>query len=234
MGDIFYGLLLWIGVSTAASVVLVLLGVIGEDDLDGGEVSLSLGALAVSLAAGWVGTVGWPIVASYRKGQRSLARDFGLEVRGVDVGWGALCGLAAMAVAVIGNLIWLAVSDDDPPSNAGFLPDDPVLWEVLGIWLLVGVCTPIAEELFFRGLALRAIGRRWGLAIALPVSSLLFGALHVSSFDVQGLFFMVVTAGYGAVFGAFVILKGGRLGPAIVGHALVNTVATIPLLLDAI
>ena len=63
---------------------------------------------------------------------------------------------------------------------------------------------------------------------------MLFGALHVSSFDLQGLFFMVVTAGYGAVFAAFTILKGGRLGPAIVGHALVNTVATLPLLFDAV
>lgn len=223
MGDVLYGLLLWLAGGVVAAVVIVASGVV---DLDTGELGeLSLGAVAFSLAAGWVGFVGWPVVASYRKGQRSLARDFGLQIRWADVGWGVLGGVGALALSVVGGVLWTVLSGDDTPSNAEFLPSSPGLLGGLLLWLLVGVATPIAEELFFRGLMLRAVGRRWGLTSGVVLSSLLFGLFHATGLSLEGLFIVAVTAAYGAVFAFLVVRANGRIGPAIVAHAVVNSVA---------
>ena len=73
------------------------------------------------------------------------------------------------------------------------------------LWLLVGVATPVAEELFFRGLMLRAIGRRWGITAAWSLSSIVFGFFHVNGLSFAGVFIVAVTAGYGAVFALLVV-----------------------------
>jgi membrane protease YdiL (CAAX protease family) len=233
IGDVFWGLLVYLGASVVASVLLLATGAIDPNEVTEGDIGqLSIWALAVTLAAGWCGFVGWPAVATYRKGQRSLARDFGLEIRWVDLAWGLLGAIVALVVSAVGGLIWLGLTGDDAPSNGGFLPDEVGLGAGIALWLLVGVATPIAEELFFRGLTLRAIGRRWNLTVGVIASSLVFGVLHASGGTALGsaAFFAVVTAGYGAVFALLVVRAQGRLGPAIVAHLLVNTVAVVTLL----
>ena len=103
----------------------------------------------------------------------------------------------------------------------------------IALWVLIAVCTPIAEELFFRGLMLRAIGRRWTLPIGVVASSLVFGMFHFEggSGVGHGLFIVAVTATYGAVFALLVVRAGGRLGPSMVAHACVNTVGVLSLFL---
>jgi uncharacterized protein len=228
MGDVIYGLVLWLAGGVLSAVAIVASGAI---DLDTGEIGeLSLWVVGVSLAAGWIGFVGWPVVATWRKGQRSLVRDFGFEIRWVDVGWGVLGGLGALAVSVAGGLLWTVISGDDSPTNAEFLPSSPGLVGGVVLWLLVGVATPVAEELFFRGLMLRAVGRRWGITTGVVLSSIVFGFFHVNGLSFAGLFIVGVTAGYGAVFALLVVRANGRLGPAIVAHALVNSVAVVAML----
>jgi membrane protease YdiL (CAAX protease family) len=185
------------------------------------------------VAGGWLGFVGWPIAATYRKGQRSLTLDFGLDIRWIDVAWGLLGGIAAVVVALMGGLLWTAITGDSPPSNGQFLPDSPSLLEAAVLWLLIAVLTPIAEELFFRGLTLRALGRRWGLNVATVVSSVVFGAMHFDAGGgaTHGVFIVGVTAAYGVVFALLVRRAAGRLGPAIVAHSVVNTVGVIGLFL---
>ena len=101
------------------------------------------------------------------------------------------------------------------------------------LWVLIAVLTPIAEELFFRGLMLRAIGRRWDLTVAVVVSSLVFGAFHfeAGSGIPHALFIVAVTASYGAVFAVLVVRAEGRLGPSIVAHSCVNTIGVVRLFL---
>ena len=79
--------------------------------------------------------------------------------------------------------------------------------------------TPIAEELFFRGLLLRALEKRFNTTIAIVVSAVVFGSLHITGvtsasnlaeFAVQGLFIAVVITGYGLVF-ALLDVYTGRL-----------------------
>ena len=223
MGDVLIGLLLWLVGGIIASVIVVITvggGTGSSTDLS----ELGLGAIAVSLVAGWPGFVGWPIMASWFKGQRSLARDFGLRIRFVDVGWGVLGGVAALAMSVVAGVVWRLLSDAPEPSNAGFLPSRPSTATAIVLLLLVAVCTPIVEELFFRGLFLRAVGRRFGLPWAVVASSIVFGLLHFQGQGVESLFISGVTAIYGALFALLVIRAGGRLGPSIVGHMVVNGV----------
>lgn len=234
MGDVFWGLLLYVLGGLVASVVLVATGAIDLNAVaDTGKTGeLSVAAVAVTVAAGWLGFVGWPIVVTYFKGQRSLARDFGLEIRWIDVGWGVLGGVVAIFVSAIGGVIWKLISGDDAPSNGEFLPKTPGVLGGILLFILIAVLTPLAEELFFRGLVLRSIGRRWNLTAAVVASSALFGLLHATAGTdlVMGLYFAAVTAIYGAVLALLVVRSGGRLGPSVVAHACINGVAVIALL----
>lgn len=233
VGDIFWGLLLYAVGGSVVAIALLVTGVIDAGSVaeDGALGDLPVWAIALSVAGGWLGFVGWPAVATHRKGQRSLRRDFGLAITWIDVAWGLLGGLVALAFALVGGLVWRAITGEDAPGNGQFLPDDPAVWEGLVLWVLIAVLTPIAEELFFRGLALRAIGRRWGLDVGIAASSVLFGLLHFDSAGgaAHGLFIVGVTAAYGAVFAVLVRRAGGRLGPSIVAHSVVNTVGVVSL-----
>ena len=231
LGDVFYGLLLYLAGGVVSAIILIASG--GVEMGSGSIEELSVWMVAVSLAGGWVGFVGWPVVASYRKGQRSLARDFGLEIRPIDVAWGVLGGFVAIMLSVLGGLIWRGITGEDAPSNGDFLPQHPGVLAGIALWVLIAVCTPIAEELFFRGLMLRAIGRRWTLPIGVVASSLVFGMFHFEggSGVGHGLFIVAVTATYGAVFALLVVRAGGRLGPSMVAHACVNTIGVLSLFL---
>lgn len=224
MGDVLIGLLLWLLGGIAATVILV----VGSGSADSLELSeLGLGAIFVSVAAGWPGFLGWPIVATWFKGQRSLVADFGLRVRWSDLGWGVLGGVGALALSVLAGIIWRIVSDAPEPSNADFLPTRPSVLTAVALLVLVAVCTPIVEELFFRGLFLRAVGRRLGLPWGIAASSVVFGLLHFQGGGAQGMFIAGVTALYGAAFAGLVVRAGGRLGPSIVAHMVVNGVGVI-------
>lgn len=223
IGDVVIGLALWLVGGVLGVLVLVASG----DDTSS-LTEMSLGAITVSLASGWLGLLGWPIIATYRKGQRSLAKDFGLAIRPIDVAWGALGGFVALALSVAGSVLWAVLSDRPEPTNTEFLPRHPGPFTVVALVLLVAVATPIVEELFFRGLFLRSVGRRWNLVVGVIVSSIIFGVLHVqgSSWAEAG-FMVLVTASYGAVFALLVVRAGGRLGPAIIAHMCVNSIGVL-------
>ncbi len=223
LGDVLIGLAIWVLGGVVAAFVLVALG---EADTPIDE--LGLFALFISIASGWPGFVGWPLVATHWKGQRSLRLDFGLDIMPIDVAWGIAGGVAALVISVIGNVIWIAVSGESAPTNTDFLPKHPGALTVVALVVLIAVCTPIVEELFFRGLFLRALGRRWNLTVGVIVSSVVFGLFHFQGSSLaQGLFICGVTAAYGAMFALLVIRANGRLGPSIVAHMCVNLVGVL-------
>jgi len=224
LGDVLIGLGLWLVGGIVASIVLIATG----DGSDTSLTELSLGALTISLVCGWPGFLGWPVVATYWKGQRSLRLDFGLDLRPVDLAWGLLGGVIALVLSTLGGILWMLISSDPSPSNTEFLPTKPSALTAFVIFFLVAICTPVVEELFFRGLFLRSLGRRWNLATAVIISSLVFGLFHAQG-DTwgQAAFIVGVTATYGAVFALLVIRANGRLGPSIVAHICVNAVGVL-------
>lgn len=233
LGDVAYGLLLWILGGIVAAVAVLASGTI---DLETGEMGeLSMGLLAISITTGWLGFVGWPLVATWFKGQRSLVRDFGLMIKPIDLAWGVGAGVLALGLSIGANLAWMAVSGDAPPDNTEFIPTSlGGVVPVTTLFLLVAVGTPIAEELFFRGLFMRAVAKRWGVIPGAVVTSVIFGMFHAQGGGlIHAGFIVAVTMAYGFVFAMIDVRNGGRIGPSIIAHMVVNGVGVAAALLTS-
>jgi membrane protease YdiL (CAAX protease family) len=88
---------------------------------------------------------------------------------------------------------------------------------------------PFVEELFFRGLLQRSMARL-GIA-ACFVQALVFGLIHVTPSEGAGNVGIILGVGvFGLVLG-LAARRFGRLGPTMIGHAVFNAAAVIPLLL---
>lgn len=193
------------------------------------------------LLAMWVGFLGGPLYATYRKGARSLGADFGLRFKKFDLIWGPLIGggLLGAQWALSQTLALFGVSQSN---NVG---------EVTGIhgraWLVAAVLlgsfgAPVFEELFFRGLLLRALLRRFapegasrlahraGTVFSVLVSSAVFGALHLTEFSGAGVSVAAQTGLLGVVL-AVCALRFRRLAPGIGAHMTNNLVALLLALL---
>ncbi len=221
MGDALLGTALTVVVpALVASVVLL---AAGRSELTG----MSLRTVALLQVPLWAGLLGAPLWATYLKGRRSLAADFGLAMRGRDVPLGLLAGFATQLVLVVVIALVYPLVGIDPDrvgSRAEELASSAT--DAVGVVLLVAivaVAAPLFEELFYRGLWLRALQRRFGTGWAVAVSSLVFGAIHLQLYELPAL------VGFGLV-AALMTVRTGRLGPAIWAHVAFNLTAVISLL----
>ncbi len=85
------------------------------------------------------------------------------------------------------------------------------------------VAAPILEEIFFRGLLLERLSRRWSATAAVMASAALFGAAHVPILP------QMVNAFVIAVFMGYLYLVTRSLVPVIIIHAINNGLAYITL-----
>ena len=171
------------------------------------------------------------VLASRRKGLGTLAADFGLRFRPSDILLGLGLGIAAKVFAFVLTVVAVSVTNHTPESGNFELSTSP-LWIVLNGFVVAAVIAPVVEELFFRGLVLRAANnrvlRRGGTAAravttAIVASSLSFAALHLyQSPDVTLLIILGGSTLFIGVVNSRVTLRTGRLGAAIIAHALYN------------
>jgi hypothetical protein len=89
--------------------------------------------------------------------------------------------------------------------------------------LMTCLIAPFAEELVFRGVLQRTVGRARPV-VGIVVASLVFGLVHWEPLQFTGLVL------FGAASGVLV-WRTGRLGPGLVAHAAFNASTVIPLLL---
>jgi hypothetical protein len=207
----------------------IILAATGNLSTDGEELDLSLALTAVLQIPLWVGYLGVPIYAAKVKGNGVVA-DFGFRMRWYDVFTGIGAGLGTQIILI--PLLYWPISyfidiDDlsEPARELTDKADDPV--GVVLLIAIVAIGAPIIEELFFRGLLLRSVQRRFGAAIAVAASSLIFGAIHFQLKQLPAL----------ALFGlvaALLTVKTDRLGPAIWAHVTFNATATALLLSEAV
>lgn len=187
-----------------------------------GERGLTPGAIAVGQLALWTGLLGAPLVASRRRGSGSLRADFGLEVRWRDalvgVPAGAVCQLAVVPLLYAPFRPLVDTSELDRPARE-LIDRFHGPWVVLLAAVLV-VGAPVVEELFFRGLVMRALTRRFGPAWGLWGAAVAFGVAHFELLQFPALVIV------GAVFG-WLAQRSGRLGPAIWSHAAFNGVVVV-------
>ncbi len=188
--------------------------------------NLPITMVALQFPPLWIGFVGVPVLVAAVKGTGWI-RDFRVRFRLRDIPVGLASGVAAQLILVpllSLPILWLTNTDMDklsePARQLGDKVDSP-----LGVFLLfaaVAVGAPIAEEIFFRGLLLRSLEKRFGTVVAVVGSSVIFGATHF-----QALQFAALT-GAGMVF-ALLTVRHDRLGPAIFAHMAFNGVTVASL-----
>jgi membrane protease YdiL (CAAX protease family) len=174
----------------------------------------------------WVGLGGAPLLASRRAGTGSLANDYGFVLHRRDIGVGLLTGLATqlLVVPAIYLLLYPLLGDADVSEEAREVADraDGALGVVLLV-LIVVLVAPVVEELFYRGLLMQAMHRRWGKRWAFGGSAVLFGLTHF-----QPLQFPALVA-FGLVVGGL-FFRTGRLGAPVFAHIAFNAVTVAALL----
>ncbi|MCX7620233.1 MAG: CPBP family intramembrane metalloprotease [Acidimicrobiales bacterium] len=221
-GDIVYGILAMLGLSTAVGVAVALVADRGAVDLD------SPGFTVIGAVAVWIGLGGWALLASRRKGYGTLRSDYHYYFEWYDL----LIGLAG-AIAAFG----LQIAIGAVAMNSGIEPDTntaPIVeakgspgWVVV-VAIVVGVGAPFVEELFFRGLTYGALERRFDRWVALGGSTAIFGVMHLQpTANLPGLVVLILQiTSIGLVLG-FLRMMTNRCGASIVTHMIVNTVATV-------
>jgi uncharacterized protein len=189
------------------------------------------------------------VIVSFTRGQRSLVKDFGLSFRWIDLPLGLGIAVAARILSAIFILIATGLTGSLPEGGNVQLGDDR-LWAVLYGVLIGSLLAPLVEELFFRGLVLRAVrnavlrgpGRvrpqpaasdvqKWAAGIAALTSAGLFAALHFNSaFDPTLIIALTLSTFAFGLLNAIVTLRTGRMGAAIIAHVLFNGFAIALLL----
>jgi membrane protease YdiL (CAAX protease family) len=182
------------------------------------------------LVAGAVGQYGaWlamMVVTSVRKGLGTLRADFGLVIDIVADWWLLALGFGFSLAA--GIVMWPVthyvhhapqqiVQDLDTAHGA----------KLVVIAITAVVVAPLVEELFFRGLLLRALQRRLSAPAAVAISGVTFGALHL--LDPGAYAVLPALVALGMLSGVFAV-RTGNLSRSILLHAGFNLLAVVAVL----
>ncbi len=178
----------------------------------------------------WIGFIGAPWLASRTQGTRNFVRDLGLRFRLID-----LVGIAiGIGGQILVALMYAPFQHDIHDFNA---PSQRLTGSAHGggfaiIAIATVVFAPAMEELFFRGLLLKALVRLFtplraaggartaGVVLAVIADGLLFGLAHGEWVQLAGL------AAFGIILAA-VSYRTGRLGMNMVAHGTFNLVAIV-------
>lgn len=136
----------------------------------------------------------------------------------------ALALAAWFAALVVGGL-WIFLTQAagigflKPPDSAAELLDYSGGALVAPI-IVVGIITPICEETFFRGFALPAFAKRYGLWGGILLSAALFSVFHLSVGLIVPVFIFGIALGW-------LYARTGSIYPSIAAHAVQNVVALL-------
>ena len=172
----------------------------------------------------WVGYLFGPVLVMRATGSGRVP-DFDV---GTDARWGWFAAIVGVVtqLALLPVLYWLILRliSGDPGRSAEELVDrvDGGV-DVILLVLAVVIAAPIVEEWFYRGMLLPTLTRRIGAPWAAVISSAVFALVHQDPIVMPGLFVL-------ALILAWLTMRTGRLGPAIVAHMTFNTTTVIQLL----
>jgi len=211
----------WLLGQVSVILALVAIGLIDQNiDLD----DPSLEITAILQAALWVGTLGVPLWLYYTKG--ISWKQFGWGFKKSDVFPGLLIGFGTQIAGGLLYLPLLVIFDDiDVSEPARELVDKATGFGVFLLFLVVVVGAPVVEEIFFRGLTLKAFEKKMGSRSAAIVSSLFFAIAHLQLVQFPALLLFGLVAVY-------LVRKHDRLGRAVWAHVGFNATTVIALLLQ--
>lgn len=167
--------------------------------------------------------------ASRRWGTGQPRIDLGVAIRPIDAALGVavvLISFQAERIALLlVDVLHLPVRTNTEGLSAN---DDRALYLTLAAIAIVAA--PLVEELFFRGLLLSALRSRLGPVAAVAVQAVVFGSYHAApAYGWGNIGLVVILSAVGVVFGAAAQLTR-RIGPSMVGHALLNATVFLVLL----
>ena len=175
----------------------------------------------------WFGLGAIPIWFAVKRG-RGVVADLGLRFKAIDLPIGLAVGVACqlLMVPAIYFLLSKVIGVKDVSAAARELTDrasSPL--SIILLFLIVGIGAPIAEEIYFRGMAQTIFGRRLRPQWAILAAAAFFAVTHL-----QPLQFPALLA-FGAVLGVM-RWRFGRLGPSIWAHLGFNLVAAASLVFN--
>ena len=205
--EVLVALVAWQGFQIPVVIAAAALGV---------DVTSNSGTLVVLVAAALAAPLAVLVALLVRR--RYTFTSIGL--RGTTGRWiliGAGLGLLAWALnrGLVLVYVWITGDTSNPQQ---YLTDvaGGTAWQFALLLLLGGLLVPFGEELIFRGVLYTWL-RRWGVALAVVVSSLIFGLAH---FSIGILLPATILVG---VVAALVYERSGSLWPAVAVHATNNT-----------
>ena len=179
-------------------------------------------ALLVLQVPLWGALIGGPIYVTRAKGT-TMREDFGWSMKWIDIPVGLVAGLVGQLI-VIQPIYWILqkiIGEQDvsgPAREITRTATNPL--GIAIVFVLVTVGTPIAEELFYRGLAQRAIIKRLGVRWGILAAATFFAAAHLEPLQFPGLLAI------GLILGVLA-QRAGRIAPAIWAHLAFNLTATV-------
>lgn len=159
------------------------------------------------------------------KGARGLA-DFGLALRIRDASW-LLVGAVFSVVANIVLVLPLQAlrGEEESAQDVVRLFEETAGWKRVVFVVAVGLVAPVAEELLYRGVLLRALQRRFTVVQAVAASGLLFGLMHLlgdpSSYPTLAALVLL------GVFSGVLAVRSGCLSRSIYLHAGFNLLTVV-------
>ncbi|MBK5287160.1 MAG: CPBP family intramembrane metalloprotease [Acidimicrobiia bacterium] len=179
-----------------------------------------------TVAGGAIATVGVLALLGMVKGRGSLLADYGLVVRLRDWRW-LLVGIGLSIVATLATALIDVVSNTTPQQEVvRAIERSSTLGQVLGAVAVVTLA-PLAEELLFRGLLLRALLRRMGAVAAAMISGGLFALSHLVDPGAAPFLAPLMLVG---VVSAIRAIRTGELSQSVLLHAGFNLTAAISLI----
>lgn len=180
--------------------------------------------LALSLLFQQAAQGSWPFLVSKWKGLGPVL-DWRLRFKPIDllIGLGTACiafGAAAASGSVVSHLVGL--KDQADADNTKFLTDAKgTLWVYVFLFAAV-IGAPMVEELFFRGLTMRALEKRLGPIAAVIGTTIVFTLAHFQGGSWQGTVVLFASIGAVGLVLATVTMSVGRLWPSVFAHMLFN------------
>jgi membrane protease YdiL (CAAX protease family) len=215
IGDI---LIVWfVGLFGAVVAGAFLVGARGTHDTDALDI-------AVTVPAQYLPMLGAAALVARTKGVGSLRADFGLAVHLRDWPW----LLLGVGMQIASSILLLPISELSGTSQEIVQTLErsggPAL---VAAALGVAILAPIAEELVFRGMLLRALARRTGLPVAVALSAAIFGVAHLVDPNAAPVLAPLVALG---LLSGVRAVRTGDLSQSILLHAGFNLFTAILLL----
>ncbi len=183
--------------------------------------------VVLSVVFGYGPMVAYCVWVAHRWGGGGLGDVLGFRFRWADAGWGPLSWLATYC-ATIPMAVFVTVTHIPLKSNTeGLQGLDAERGVLIAMMIAAIIAAPFVEELLFRGVVMRGFLSVMPPWLALTAQAAVFGAAHFDPSRGTGNIGLILVLGAaGAVFGVSAYLLR-HLGPSIIAHALMNTVAMV-------